>query len=160
MHACHHRTLPGLWHPDPAQSRLEHSKMNSGHVKVYIISRRQVYLWVVVPQKKANKRVRYAFDQAIAWWLVGCVFYLVLECTCFWEKPDRVYLFLVIALSIMRVFSTHKLSEQNNHKLVFNIRPWFATNAKQRYLYSSQTRRATTFQSFPPGDGKESLHFL
>ena len=49
---------------------------------------------------------------------------------------------------------------KNNHKQVFNIRPWFATNAKQRYLYNSQTRRATTFQSCPPGDGKESLHFL
>ena len=33
-------------------------------------------------------------------------------------------------------------------------------NSKQRYLYSSQTRRATMFQSCPPGDGKESLHFL
>ena len=36
--------------------------------------------------------------------------------------------------------------------LLFNNRRWFATNTKPRYLYSSQTRRATTFQSCPPGD--------
>ena len=35
--------------------------------------------------------------------------------------------------------------------LLFNNRRWFATNTKPRYLYSSQTRRATTFQSCPPG---------
>ena len=76
-HAFHHRTLPGLWHPDPTQSRLEPCKLNLDTSK-YIISRRQVYLWVVVPQTRAtgtnNKRVRYAFDQSTAWWLVGCVF--------------------------------------------------------------------------------------
>ena len=26
--------------------------------------------------------------------LVGCVFYLISECTCFWPQTDRVYLFL------------------------------------------------------------------
>ena len=31
---------------------------------------------------------------------MGCVFYLGLECTCYREKPDRVYLFLVIALNV------------------------------------------------------------
>ena len=39
-----------------------------------------------------------------------------------------------------------------NKYFVFHIRPWFATNTKQRYLYSCQTRRATSFQSCPPGD--------
>ena len=50
-HSCHHRTLPGLWHPDTTQSRFEPSKLNLDTSK-YTISRRQVYLWIVVPQKR------------------------------------------------------------------------------------------------------------
>ena len=29
--------------------------------------------------------------------LVGCVFYLILSCTCFWPQTDKVYLFLAAA---------------------------------------------------------------
>ena len=60
----------------------------------------------IVPQKRANKRVLYAFDQSIAWWLVGAFLsYFLLrssfeECTRFWEKTDRAYLFLAVALYI------------------------------------------------------------
>ena len=50
--------------------------------------------------------------------------------------------------------------KKNDHKQVFHIRLWFAANTNQRYMYSSQTRRATAFQSCPPGNGKESLRFL
>ena len=37
------------------------------------------------------------WPQSIAWWLVGCVFHLVLEYTCFCANQDRVYPSLVIA---------------------------------------------------------------
>ena len=40
----------------------------------------------------------------------------------------------------------------NKYFEAFNIHPWFAANTKQIYLYSSQTRRATTFERCPPGD--------
>ena len=53
-----------------------------------IVSRRQVYLWVVVPQKRANKRVQRAFpiDSVMA------------RGVCF-LRSDRVYPFLVVAHS-------------------------------------------------------------
>ena len=61
------------------------------------------------------------------------------------KNESRIYIYL-------RFSFTQTLSEKNNHKQVLNLRPWFATNTKQRYLYRSQTRRATTFQSCPSGD--------
>ena len=69
---------PGL---EPSKLNLETSK--------YIISRQEVYLWVIVPQKWANYRVRYVFGQSKAWWLVGCVFHLVLERTRVGVKTNR-----------------------------------------------------------------------
>ena len=69
----------------------------------YIICRRQVYLWVVVPRKRANKRIRYAFDQSTAWWLVGCGFYLVLESTCFWENWTGYTLFFSSSFSFFSI---------------------------------------------------------
>ena len=38
--------------------------------------------------------------RSIAWWLVGCAFYLVLECTCFCAKQDRVYRFWLLPYCI------------------------------------------------------------
>ena len=43
-----------------------------------------------------------------------------------------------------------------NKYQVFNIRPSFAANTKRRYLYSSQTRWATTFKRRPPGDPRST----
>ena len=33
--------------------------------------------------------------------LVGCVFKLIVECTCFWPRKNHVYLFLAAALPTM-----------------------------------------------------------
>ena len=78
---------------------LEPSELNLDTSK-YMISCRQVYLWITVRQKGLINRHDVRCNQSIAWWLVGCVFYLVLECTRFWEKPDHVYPFLKIVPGI------------------------------------------------------------
>ena len=44
------------------------------------------------PSKKGKLRFRPMTG------LVGCVFYLILICTCFWPKTDEIYLFLAAAL--------------------------------------------------------------
>ena len=43
------------------------------------------------PAKAGTKRFRPMAG------LVACVFYLILECTCFWPQTDKVYLFLAAA---------------------------------------------------------------
>ena len=70
---------------------------------------------------------------------------------------NNAYLFILLIYGFLIPVSYRN---KNNHTKVVNSCSWLATNTKQRYLYSSQTRRATTFQSYPPGDGKESLPFL
>ena len=44
------------------------------------------------PAKAGTKRFRPMAG------LVACVFYLILECTCFWPQTDKVYLFLAANL--------------------------------------------------------------
>ena len=70
---------------------------------------------------------------------------------------NNAYLFILLIYGFLIPVSYRN---KNNHTKVVNSCSWLATNTKQRYLYSSQTRRATTFQSCPPGDGKESRQLL
>ena len=99
------RALAPWSYPDLIPAGLEPSKLNLDTSK-YICSRRQVYLWIIAPLKRANKRVRHAFDQSMAWWLVGCGFHMVLECRNE-RNMNRCYYYTYVLFAICATAETY-----------------------------------------------------